>query len=209
MSEDKDILKLIKELENAEEKFEEFADELRENVKKIFELFGDADECRICGYTEKSWMHYKYFSRKDYKRYNELPKDREVRIIKPNEKVEPEDDSIEYWELVEEYHEFKPKIQVPIDITSKTPFYKTHGEWGLIEYKLRFRAHRLEIVRYIEQNEAVTFTASEAPLAILRELIKSNGLIDFLKYTVAQLKEQNKSYEGVSKIAKQMAEAIK
>jgi hypothetical protein len=112
------------------------------------------------------------------------------------------------------YHRFMPKVFVSIDVEDGVPFYSVGDEEAVDEYYLALRKHELVIVmRTRYKNEAWTsgakvYGVDQVSREVLKALVKSGRLLEFLKTVSEKLQKMSEEYREVSEIAEKMAKAI-
>lgn len=209
------MTEVIEYIEEREKNLSLYSDKLRDNIEKIFALFGDPEECRICGKNKEE--HKRYMVRYNQLRYNELPE----KILEMKPKIVNKDFDVGKWgnretneiyvEEKEITHEFQPKIFVSIDIDDTETFYEEHIETVDVNYGyfLGFRDHNLWIIEanYTDDTEcekSIGFSQRK----VLKELVKSGRLTKFLIVVAERLKRAEEEYKEVSEIAEKLSSSF-
>ncbi|MHA1723099.1 MAG: hypothetical protein ACTSXW_08490 [Candidatus Baldrarchaeia archaeon] len=114
--------------------------------------------------------------------------------------------------IVEKYgvHDFKPKIEISIDIIDSEPFYSDEES----KYYLAIIDHELKISEIppvaISKPQIYKFTWPmwNAPRYVLKQLTKSGRLPKFLRHVAKTLEKMEAEYKEVSEIAEKLAKAL-
>jgi hypothetical protein len=166
-----ELTQIVKYIEEREKTLSRYSDKLRRAVERIFNVFGDPDECQVCEGEEGYFMHFKYYyydyPNEEYHQYyyiktgvNEVPSEihgMKVEVLERDEALESKrpdrsfDKERRVWFVFKtpNYHKFTPKVFVSIDVEDGVPFYtEKHGEhYDVIdEYYLAFQDHELVIL---------------------------------------------------------------
>jgi hypothetical protein len=108
---------------------------------------------------------------------------------------------------------FKPKIDVSVDVTDDIPFYKTDEEMPETYY-LGITNHNLKIigvcgnVGIFADNRQWTVWFENASREMLKALVKSGRLIPFLQKVADVLTAKGEEYREVAQVAEKMAQAV-
>ena len=104
---------------------------------------------------------------------------------------------------------FKPKIEVSIDIIDDVPFYEEKDEFvGEINYYLAFHKHSLLMALRYQDGSIDYVLFRDASREKLKALVRSGRLIPFLQKVANMLKGKCEEYREVSEIAEKLANAI-
>ena len=223
MAEAKELVKIIKYIEEREKNLSRYSDKLRFSLDRLFSVFGDKDLCRYCGYGKTVYLN----APGDYQR---LPHDEAIVAI--NKMLNPTEENVKWlqqrfegWRKDPKFkasqakdlfpkiaiHRFTPKIEVSIDLFDEQPFYRDEDLEE--DAYLAFHDHLLKIV-FLPWNAPKDFNlASEYSVwqvgrFYLKQLVKSGRLIKFLEYTAKKLKEYEQEYREVSELAEKLAKAV-
>jgi hypothetical protein len=107
---------------------------------------------------------------------------------------------------------FKPKIQVSLDIVDDQPFLiePEHETVPEIKYYLAIINHWLGYVDVVGtySNTRIAITFEHAPREVLKTLIKSGRLIPFLQKVADVLTAKGEEYREAAQVAEKMAQAV-
>jgi len=210
------LVETIKYIAQREEELAKYSSKLRKAVAKIFDVFGDSERCQVCDREEHSYNHFKYTIRNEYGGFDVTNDDEKVQKMLQSGKyvlINAKDfDNV--WNkdgklviLKNESHPFKPKIELSLEMVGK-PFYTDEEGHS---YGLAIRDHKLIIREFDELGEwwydstDITFKVSRK---VLKELVKTKAITEFLKMYIEKLDNTTEEYKAVSEIAEKMASVI-
>ena len=224
-----ELVKTIKYIEERERSLSRYSDKLRRSLERIFNVFGNPNSCQICGLSEWSGFHKKYYyydcnhpqasvSATDDPKSLESYTSYKIVVLEQENPVERwawDDVKKERYVYVNKnQHKFTPKVFVSIDIEDTLPFYTVEDDEVIDEYYLAFRKHELAIVvwtRYKGESwtsSVRTYGVDQVSRECLKALVKSGRLLEFLKTVSEKLQKMSEEYKEVSEIAEKMAKAI-
>jgi len=106
-------------------------------------------------------------------------------------------------------HQFIPKVHISIDVLDDEPFYwyddKHYG--GRVNVFLATKNGGLVIAEYYGEEEAYTLP-SRVSRKMLKELVKSGRLIQFLRKVAEELEKAEQEYGEVAEVAEKLTEGL-
>jgi len=202
---EEDFVGLIKYISEREKGLSRYSDKLRQNLQRIFDVFGSAHYCQICDEVEEHSKHIKYRSEQGYLRREQTETINGITVMHPA--------NADYS------HPFKPKIAISINIEDSEIFATTpRDDLNAEYYRLATRDLALVIMGSTSNEQDITgmccwFTKPDAYRATpsreeLKQLLKSGRLPKFLALVAKKLAEAEAEYGVVSAIAEKMAKAV-
>jgi len=204
-----DIKKIINYISEREANLSRYSDKLRKSVTAVANVFGDADECQVCGFSRLWGDHGKYRIRYSHQVTDTLPEKIQglkVKVVSSNyKKGRWAEGEYAFVEEVENQHKFTPKVEVSIDFQDEISFYQAEdGD----TYFLAFKDHQLVANIVFSEYEADVRELAEISREALKALVRSGRLIDFLKLAAEKLAEAEQEYKQVAEVAEKLAKAV-
>lgn len=215
VEESADIVRTVEYLREREGELSKYSDKLRGSVERIANVFGDRDECQICGETEGNKQHHKYFARFDNGSFDELPKEYRghvVQLVKSDENIgqwgDP-DRNITYFEETENPHKFLPKIEISVDAEGEE-FTTSVGFEGTERAALCLDHHSLRLKSYIAGSADLPHYLKIKDLSReeLKRVVKERRITELIGTVKQKLDETTEEYKQVSEMAERLASAL-
>jgi hypothetical protein len=197
-AEAKDFLGTINYLAEREKNLSKYSDKLRESLKKIFNTFGEECDCQLCGESEHHEKHHLGHDEQGY--------------ITDNVKAYG-------FKATPAYHVFKAKIDVSMEILDTESFTEGNNpddEDEYTYYRLWFNGNRLIIAESRTDKDFYVLRGSHpchrkyatTSRKVLKALVQSGRLPQFLAYAGQNLAEKEQEYKQVAEAAEKMAASL-
>lgn len=203
-----DMASVLKYIAEREDNLGKYSDKLRQNVQRIFDVFGSHTDCQICG-KDTHRGHGKFRARRNGNRPKWMPEatdtipDMYARMATPEDGDHGKDGVYTLWEDNPDQHVPIPKIDVSISLRSSV-FYQEDGSSWAIDMDNR----GLAFFHEHEDGSTTTPNAYEVSRIALKVCIQKGSLTAFLQKIAETLKQESEEYQEVADIAEKMAQAI-
>jgi hypothetical protein len=216
-SELKEIIAYIAEREQS---LSNYSDKLRTAVKRIFQQFGD--QCRVCG--ESSARHFALLHCYSVEKIDSRTREEERKAceeamschcgsgLSEEERKRIRGANVENaMRRLGEMHQYRPAIKISIDVQDSVAFRIATIDDMLFEYMLALHDSNLVInrIRVDDEKHAYFSDAVEEYKSpsreTLKDLVKSERLISFLRIVKEKIEATSEEYAQVSKLAEKLA----
>jgi len=212
-----DMMEIIKYIEQKENELAKYSSKLRTSLSRIFAVFGDNDLCQVCNEGEYNFNHFKYTIYNEYGGCEHTNDDEKVnQLLQSGKAVLIEREKFDnIWNrdgkliiLKNKPHEFKPKIELSLEVSGEVFYTDEEGH----SYKLASDEHKLIIREFDDYGYMRWYDSTDilhsVSRKVLKELVKSKAISEFLKMYIEKLDNTTEEYKAVSEIAEKMASVI-